>query len=375
MARLSRRAGLILLSQWAGGLVLLASGPARSATASARKAAAGPATRKAAKAAAAGAGGTTGTYAGSTEAMALAQAIAERRSLDPAWARQIVGEARRLPQVARWVLPSPSPTAKNWRAYRERFIDPIRIHGGLAFWRKHRATLERAQERHGVPASIIVAIIGIETLYGRQMGDFRVLDALATLSLDFPSEHPRAAERQAFFRGELETLLVLAAEGRTDARTLRGSYAGAIGLPQFMPSSWARLAVDFDDDGRIDLVRSAPDAIGSVANFLQAHGWQAGMPTHFEARFDPARLKLDELLAPDILPTFSAERLGELGLELGPDAAAHKGKMALVELRNGADAPSYVIGTENFYVVTRYNWSSYYALAVIELARELAAAL
>ena len=142
-----------------------------------------------------------------------------------------------------------------------------------------------------------------------------------------------------------------------------------------MPSSWVRHAVDFDGDGRIDLFNSNADAIGSVANYFKAFGWQTGMPTHYAAQFDPSLLDLDALLAPDILPTFSAATMITKGLLLEPAAAQHTGPLALVELQNGAGSPSYVVGTENFYVITRYNWSSYYAMAVIELGQEVASAL
>jgi membrane-bound lytic murein transglycosylase B len=147
-----------------------------------------------------------------------------------------------------------------------------------------------------------------------------------------------------------------------------------MGLPQFMPSSWARWAVDFDRDGRIDLFASAEDAIGSVASYFIGHGWQPGMPTHFPVRLDDARLDLDALLAPDILPTFSVAAMAALGAEVQGAGAAHTGQLALIELENGAAAPSFVAGTANFYAVTRYNWSSYYAMAVIELGQAVAAA-
>jgi membrane-bound lytic murein transglycosylase B len=306
--------------------------------------------------------------------MRLADEIAEQRGLDRAWVRQAIGQSRHLPQVARWVLPAASPTAKNWRVYRSRFIEPVRIRAGVAFWQANEAELARAEQTYGVPAEIIVGIIGVESIYGRQTGNFRVMDALVTLSLDFPDAHPRATERRAFFRGELEQLLSLAQRASTDPMQYKGSYAGAMGMPQFMPSSWVRYAIDFDADGRIDLFDSASDVIGSVAHYFQAFGWKKGMPTHYPVHFDKSVLDLDTLLAPDILPTFSVQSFMAKGAI--PEAAGqqHDGPLALVELFNGDAAPSYVAGTENFYVVTRYNWSSYYALAVIELGQEIAAA-
>ena len=313
-------------------------------------------------------------YAQRDDAMQFADDLAERRGLDREWVRQAVGQARFLGSVPKLMLPPSKGTAKNWRVYRSRFIDPIRIRAGVRFWQEHRDALTRAEQEYGVPAEIIVGIIGVETIYGQQMGNFRVMDALATLAFDFPSAHPRAKERTEFFRRELEQFLSLTNRSNTDPFEPRGSYAGAMGLGQFMPSSWVRYAVDFDGDGRVDLFKSPADAIGSVANYFRGHGWTPGMPTHFGVQFDNARLQLDDLLAPDILPTFSAASMLAKGAVLDAQGAQHTGPLALVELQNGNDAPSYVAGTENFYAITRYNWSSYYAMAVIELGREVAAA-
>jgi len=314
-------------------------------------------------------------YASRPEALQFADDLAARRDLDREWVRQAIGQAHFLPQVSKLMLPPPRGTAKNWRVYRSRFVEPVRIRAGVRFWQQNQAALERAEREYGVPAEIIVGIIGVETIYGQQMGSFRVMDALATLAFDFPSAHPRAQERTEFFRRELEQFLSLANRSNTDPFEPRGSYAGAMGLGQFMPSSWVRYAVDFDGDGRVDLFKSPADAIGSVANYFRGHGWTPGMPTHYAVQFDPARLQLDELLVPDILPTFSAASLQAKGAVLDAAGAQHAGPLALVELQNGAEAPSYVAGTENFYAITRYNWSSYYAMAVIDLGREVARAL
>src|SRR5574343_764822 len=312
------------------------------------------------------------SYASRPEALQWADDAAGRLDLPADWVRQQIGQARRIPLIEQLVLPAPTPAAKNWAAYRSRFIESRRIEAGAAFWQRHQSTLAKAEQTYGVPAGIIVGILGVETLYGQHMGNFRILDALATLAFDFPSAHPRASERQAFFRGELEQFLLLAQKNGADPQSLRGSYAGAMGLPQFMPSSWTRFAVDFDGDGRVDLFNSPADAIGSVANYFKAFQWRPGLPTHYPVTLTPGQTDMDALLAPDILPTFSGDSFATKGAQLQGAALEHPGPLALIELRNGEQAPSYVAGTENFYAITRYNWSSYYAMAVIELSEAVA---
>ncbi len=306
------------------------------------------------------------TWGRTPEVQALAGRLAAQQALPEAWVLDRLANARFLDHIPALMLPGEPGQRKNWAAYRNRFIEPQRIRAGVKFWREHRKTLQRASDTYQVPAWLIVGVLGVETLYGRHMGKIAVLDALTTLSLAFPPEHPRAAERQAFFEKELGVFL---RQGRTQPEMLaaKGSYAGAMGWGQFMPSSIERFAVDFDGDGRIDLIRSVPDAIGSIAHYFQQHGWKPGLRTHYDVTVNSTAEQLDTLLIPDILPTFSLQRLNELGLLLPPDAKGLTGPLALVELQNG-DAPnSYVVGTENFYAVTRYNWSSYYAMAVIEL--------
>jgi membrane-bound lytic murein transglycosylase B len=314
-------------------------------------------------------------YAKRTDAMAVADDIAQRRDLDRDWVHQAIGQSRYMPGIAKAITPPPVGVPKNWALYRSRFIDPVRIRAGVKYWQANQDALQRAQEEMGVPAEIIVGIIGVETIYGQQTGTFRVMDALTTLAFDFPAAHPRAKERSAFFASELEEFLVLTARTRTDPLALRGSYAGAMGLPQFMPSSWAKYAIDYDGDGRVDLFNSNADVIGSVANYFKAFKWQRGMVTHYPVTFDAATLDMAALMAPDILPTFTPSAFITKGALVTGDALQHPGPLALIELQNGDAPPQYVAGTENFYAITRYNWSSYYAMAVIELGREVAKAM
>jgi len=314
-------------------------------------------------------------YANRTDAMAVADDIAQRRNLDRDWVRQAIGQAHYMPGIAKAITPPPVGVPKNWALYRSRFIDPVRIRAGVKYWQANQETLQRAQDEMGVPAEIIVGIIGVETIYGQQTGTFRVMDALTTLAFDFPAIHPRAKERSAFFMAELEEFLALTARTRTNPMALRGSYAGAMGLPQFMPSSWAKYASAVAGHGRVDLFNSNADVIGSVANYFKAFKWQPGMVTHYPVQLDAPTLNMAALMAPDILPTFTPQDFTAKGALVTGDALLHPGPLALIELQNGDAPPQYVAGTENFYAITRYNWSSYYAMAVIELGREVARAM
>ncbi len=315
------------------------------------------------------------SYSQRTDAMQVADDIATRRDLDPVWVRQTIAAARYVPFIAKAVTPPPLGVAKNWQLYRSRFVEPMRIRAGVTFWQANHDTLKRAEAETGVPAEIIVGIIGVETIYGQQTGNQRVLDALATLTFDFPATHPRATERAAYFKGELEQFLSLTHRTGRDPLAVLGSYAGAMGLPQFMPSSWVKYAVDFDGDGTVDLFGSPADAIGSVANYFKAFNWQPGLATHFPVAFDAQKLDMNTLMAPDILPTFSVASFQAKGALLSGEALNHTGNLALIELQMGDAPPVYVAGTDNFYAITRYNWSSYYAMAVIELGQAVAAAV
>ena len=311
-------------------------------------------------------------YAKRPDAMAWAERTAQEHQLDPKWVKAQLAQAKLIPSIPKLILPPAQVSQKNWAAYRARFIEPKRIQAGLQFWQRHQTLLNQAEQTYGVPPWLVVGVIGVETFYGQHTGNFRVLDALSTLSFDFPKEHPRATERQAFFSKELAQFLVMASREKINPAKLKGSYAGAMGLPQFMPSSWANFAVDFDGDKHIDLFNNPADVIGSVANYFKAFQWQPGMATHYAVTFNREQLDMDALMAPDILPTFSVNNFLAKGAVIDGDALSHKGPLALIELLNGNDPASYVAGTENFYAITRYNWSSYYAMAVIDLGQAVA---
>ncbi len=307
-------------------------------------------------------------YGRRDDVIAFAAQVADDRGLDRAWVEEQLAKARYQPGVAKAIMPGKPGTAKNWAAYRARFIEPKRLAAGVQWWQAHATALADAQERYGVPAELVAGVIGVETFYGRMTGNYRVLDSLATLAFDFPTGR---SDRSAFYRSELRAYLVWCAlEGR-DADSVRGSFAGAIGWPQFMPSSLLKYAVDFDHDGHVDLSAGGDDVVGSVASYLATFGWQRDMPACFPVLppLDPAERA--RLVAADIVPTFSAADLAAAGAQL-PDAARDfAGPLAFVELQNGDNPASYIAGTQNFYVVTRYNWSSYYAMAVIDLGTAL----
>jgi membrane-bound lytic murein transglycosylase B len=289
--------------------------------------------------------------------------MAAKHQYDRAVLRRAFAEVRPRPGILR-AMAAPG-TARPWHVFRARYIDDVRIAAGVRFWRQHAAVLSRATREFGVPQEIIVATIGVETVYGRDMGSFNVLEALTTLAFDY---RPRAA----FFRAELEQFLLLARETRFDLMRARGSYAGAIGIPQFLPSSYRKYAVDYDRDGAVDLIGSPSDAVGSVANYYRAFGWETGGAVAVRAT-----------AGEDILGAIAAVdnikphvRVGEL---------KRRGVVPLVTVSDDAEATvfaleaesgvQYWLGLQNFYVITRYNRSVNYAMVVHELARELRDAL
>jgi membrane-bound lytic murein transglycosylase B len=265
------------------------------------------------------------------------------------------------PRVIRLVSPPAHPGVRSWRRYRARFIEPVRIERGLEFWEAFSHSIRAASERFGVPEEIIVAIIGVETIYGRNTGNFQLVSALATLAFDYP---PRAP----LFRKELEHLFLLAQLEKADPASYRGSYAGAIGYPQFLPSSVLTYAVDFDEDGQIDVDGSPIDAIGSVANYLHLHGWVPGAPVAVPALVAPGA-DLAPLLEGGIVPSLEAEALARAGVT--PATAPVDAKAALVDLVTPGADTEYWLGFHNFYVITRYNRSSFYAMSVFQLAQKL----
>ena len=296
------------------------------------------------------------SYAGRAEVQAFIGEVVERHGFVEGELKKLFSRVQRVEPALQSIVPVERPS---WDDYRAQFVNQQRIGGGLAFWKANRTALKRAERRYGVPAPYIVAIVGVETNYGRNMGRFRVIDALSTLAFDYP---PRAA----FFRGELEQYLLLAREAGLDVFALRGSYAGAIGIPQFMPGSLRRYAVDFNGDGRIDLSRSAADAVGSVANFLKEHGWQAGEPVLYRTKPTPEALA--RYVDGSVDPRYRIADLLAAGLALEPAPQSPEALGVLVAL--GAE---YRVGLKNFWVITRYNRSAFYAAAVSDLADELAA--
>jgi membrane-bound lytic murein transglycosylase B len=246
----------------------------------------------------------------------------------------------------------------------------VRLNGGVKFWNEHADTLARAEAEFGVPAEIIVGILGVETVYGRNTGRFRVLDVLTTLAFAYP-ETPNRQSRMAFFRQELENTLLLARQQGIDPLTLQGSFAGAVGLPQFMPGSILRYGVDYDGDGHVDLRASPADAIGSVANFLVQHGWNRtqGGELVYAASVSPAR-QWERYLQQGLSAKFTAAELSAAGAVAL--AAPPSGMLfGLVNLENGAEPTAYWLGSNNFFVITQYNRSYFYAMSVIELGRAI----
>lgn len=283
---------------------------------------------------------------------------AKTSGLPPEYIRAWLAQARYQPSIIR-AITRPAES-KTWKDYRPIFLTDARINAGRDFIAEHRSDLTRVENETGVPAEYITAIIGVETYYGANTGSYRVLDALYTLAFYYP-------KRAEFFRGELANLFALVREERLDLGTLRGSYAGAMGWGQFMPSSYRNYGKDGDGDGQRNLLTSSVDAIASVANYFVGYGWQRGQPVFVRAQVDPG---VAPFVPENFEPTYTLAQLAAKGYrpaERAPDLPA-----TLVTL-DGADGPESWIGYKNFYVITRYNRSPLYAMAVHQLAQAIQA--
>lgn len=305
-------------------------------------------------------------YAERDDVRAFVAEMSRRHAFDPQQLLRLFAQTQPVAAAIKLIMPPKDPGIRSWKAYRARFVEPRRIAAGREFMWQHRRALEAAEARFGVPREVITAIIGIETIYGKHMGRFKTFPALTTLAFDYP---PRAE----LFRRELEELLLLARDERRDPLSYTGSFAGALGLPQFLPSSVRHYALDFDDDGHVDLERSPTDAIGSVANFLAEHGWKMGLPIATQVSVEGTGISaaLDAGIQPSRTPRewATADLLFEnVGAH---DTAIAELPAALIDLVSPNAATEYRLGYNNFYAITRYNRSSFYASAVMDLASGL----
>lgn len=324
-------------------------------------------------------------YTERPEVRQFIQAMAERHAFGADELTTLIRGVQPNLEAIELVKPSPTPGRRNWRVYRSRFVEPQRIRAGVAFWKEHAATLARAEKEFGVPAEVLVGLIGVETIYGRHTGRFPVLDVLVTLSFDYP-EAVNKERRTAMFLRELEEYLVWCRDTQQPNTLLRGSYTGAIGIPQFLPSSIRSYAVDYDGDGRIDLPGNPVDAIGSVAHYLKVHGWEPGRPAVWSivrskraqaaaaamADGDPElRLRMGDLLDAGIVPrAFAAPSRLKSFRRKEADTP-----VLLVDLVTPKRPTEYHIGLKNFYAITRYNRSFFYAMSVLELGEAVKASL
>lgn len=267
-------------------------------------------------------------------------------------------------------MAKPAEKSKTWKEYRPIFIQPLRVTRGIEFWEDNRTALAKAEQTYGVPAEIIVAIIGVETNYGKNTGSYMVLDALATLAFDYPARAP-------FFRSELINYLVLTRDHQVSPLKFKGSYAGAMGYGQFMPSSYRNYAIDFTGDGFADIWENPVDAIGSVANYFKQHGWQTGQAVTYKAHYAPKKLQPNQQQQVPLFnqiqpPQKSLADWQKLGVSPLVKIATPLPAIALEF--EGEHGLEYWLGFQNFYVITRYNRSPMYAMAVYQLSQEIKAA-
>lgn len=305
--------------------------------------------------------------------------MAARYDFDPAALHTLFNQVSYSASAVKLVTPAPVPFLKNWHVYESRFIDPIRINAGLRFWRDNEAVLQSVSQQYGVPPEIIVSLIGIETMYGRYMGNFRVLDVLTTLTFDYP-DTPNRADREALFRKNLADFLVWTRNAGVDPTTVRGSYTGAIGIPQFLPTSIMQYGVSYSGAHNVDLRGNAGDAIASVANFLKQQGWQSGRPIVWKIAPDAGSQGVAQAAADgEAAPHWALGQLLHTGMQLDEqdiDIPAELGTpVTVVDLPTPGLSTEYVLGLQNFYVLTRYNQSFFYAAAVYRLAQRLAASM
>ena len=308
----------------------------------------------------------TTSYLERPEVRAFIGDLSDGHGLDAAHLERVFGDARHQASVVRLIGPAPSSArtpVRSYPSYRARFVTQARIAAGLRYWDAHESDLRRAEAEFGVPAEVILGIIGVETVFGQNTGSFRVLDALTTIAFD-------GLRRQDYFRDELKEFLLLANEKGLDPLEVRGSFAGAMGMPQFMPSSYRRFAVDYDQDGRIDLIGSPSDAIGSVARYLKEFGWVSGEAATVAVKL-PAGRETGFVTGLERRQDVFELRKAGVGV---PGATPPDGACSIVELPTPGKPSRYVAGFANFEAITRYNRSTFYAMAVLDLADALRAA-
>lgn len=294
-----------------------------------------------------------------------AEQLSQERQIPLSTITELLLEVDYEPTVIRLMTPAQSRQRKrSWPVYRNRTLDAARINAGLEFWRRHDAVIRQTAQTYEVPASILVAIIGVETIYGQYMGDFKVLRALANLGFSYPD--PDRPERAAMFRAQLADFIELHHQNKVDAQRAVGSYAGAMGLPQFMPTSIKNWAIDAEQKGHVDLYHSIPDTLSSIANFLNHHGWQAGLPIFMDITLDSKQAA--HLVAGGLEPTLNAQTLAEHDIRIDPvfDEALMFGVIDLVDEPN--KTAEYRLATPNFFALTAYNRSYFYASSVTDFA-------
>lgn len=303
-------------------------------------------------------------YLSRPEVRSFIETMQSEHGLDAAELERVLGEVRYQPSVVKLIGPvrpaTAPPPVRSYPRYRAKFLTPVRIAAGVRYWDLHAGDLRRAEAEFGVPAEVILGILGVETAFGQNTGSFRVVDSLATIAFDGP-------RRQDYFRDELKELLLLARDMSIDPLQIKGSYAGAMGLPQFMPSSYRRYAVDFNQDRVIDIIGSPADAIGSVGSYLKAYGWKQGEAPTVKVQL-PAGSEAD--LVTGLERAHDVLELQQRGVKF-VTAKLPEGACSVVELPVPGKPSKYVAGFSNFEAVTRYNRSTFYATAVLELAEAI----